>query len=134
MSQANVDVVRWTWDAWRRRDLPALFAMYDPAIVWDTSNYRDWPEAAYHGIDGVERFLTEWLDVWVGYEVDVDDITAAPDGRVVSIFRQRGRGRDSGLEMEMSLAQVTTVRDGKITRIDNYDDPDEARRVVGLSR
>ena len=132
MSQANVEVVRRGWDAWQRGDLPGLFSNFDPEVVWDTSHFRDWPESAYRGIDGVERFLTEWLEVWADYELDVDDVLAAPDGRVVSLLRQRGRGRDSGLPMEMSLAQIATLRDGKVTRLDNYEDRGEALRDAGL--
>jgi ketosteroid isomerase-like protein len=34
--------------------------------------------------------------------------------------------------MEMKMAQIATVRDGKITRLDNYDDRAEALEAVGL--
>ena len=132
MSQANVEVIRRGWDAWLRGDLPGLFSHFDPEVVWDTSHFHDWPESAYHGIEGVERFLTEWLEVWADYEMEVDDVIAAPDGRVLSLLRQRGRGRDSGLPMEMRLAQIATLRDGKVTRLDNYEDPGEALRDAGL--
>jgi hypothetical protein len=40
------------------RRLPGLFRLCDPEIVWDTSHFHDWPESAYHGVEGVERFLT----------------------------------------------------------------------------
>ena len=132
MGQENVDVVRAAWDAWIRGDVEALFAMFDDGIVWDTSQYRDWPESAYHAKEGVERFLTEWLEVWDQYEIAVDEIIAAPDGRVVSLITQRGVGRDSGLPLHMESAQITTVRDGKVTRIDNYDDRSEASEAAGL--
>jgi len=34
--------------------------------------------------------------------------------------------------MEMSLTQIATLRDGKITRLDNYEDRGEALRAAGL--
>jgi ketosteroid isomerase-like protein len=132
MSRENIDVVGEAWDAWLRGDLPGLFRHFDPEIVWDTSHFRDWPEAAYHGIDGVERFLNEWLRVWDDYEVGVDDTLLAPDGRVVSLIWHRGRGRSSRLAMEMKMAQVATLRDGKVIRLDNYDDRSEALEATGL--
>ena len=132
MSQENVDVVRRGWDAWIRGDVEALFAMFDEEVVWDTSHFRAWPESAYHGEEGVRRFLTEWLEVWDQYEIEVEQVLAAPDGRVLSIVTQNGRGRDSGLPMHMAMAQIATVRDGKITRFDNYDDRAEAREAAGL--
>jgi uncharacterized protein len=132
MSQENVEVVREGWDAWIRGDLPALLRHFDPNVVWDTSHFHDWPESTYHGIEGVERFLSEWSDVWADYGLHVDDIRAAPDGRVVSLIVQRGKGRSSGLAMEMKTAQVATLRDGKVTRIDNYEDRAEALEAAGL--
>jgi hypothetical protein len=95
MSQENVDVIRQGWDAWLRGDLPGLFRQVDPEIVWDTSHFHDWPESTYHGLQGVERFLTEWVDVWADYEVDVD-------------------------------------RNGKVTRLDNYENRAEALEAAGL--
>jgi ketosteroid isomerase-like protein len=132
MSQENVEVVREGWDAWIRGDLPGLFRQFDPNVVWDTSHFHDWPESTYHGIEGVERFLSEWRDIWDGLEVDVEDVRAAPDGRVVSLILQRGRGRSSGLAMEMEMAQVATLRNGKVTRLDNYEDRAEALEAAGL--
>jgi uncharacterized protein len=132
MSQENVEVVREGWDAWLRGDLPGLFRQFDPNVVWDTSHFHDWPEPTYHGIEGVERFLSEWQDVWEGLEVDVEDVRAAPDGRVLSLILQRGKGRSSGLAMEMKMAQVATLRNGKITRLDNYEDRAEAFEATGL--
>ena len=132
MSQENVELVRQGWDAWLRGDLPRLFGYFDAEVVWDTSNFRDWPEAAYHGRAGVERFLSEWLAVWDDYELRVDDVFAAPDGRVVSLIHHRGKGRESGLPLDMKNAQIATIRDGKVTRLDNYDDRDEALEAVGL--
>jgi ketosteroid isomerase-like protein len=132
MSREDVEVVQRAWDAWQRGDLPRLLRQFDPEVVWDTSHFRDWPESAYHGIDDVERFLGEWLVVWDDYEVGVEDVFPAPDGRVVTLFWQRGKGRSSGLEMEMEMAQIATVRDGKITLLDAYDDRAEALEAVGL--
>src|SRR5215217_7270556 len=109
MSQENVEIVRQGWEAWLRGDLPGLFRTFHPDIVWDTSHFRDWPESAYHGTEGVERFLREWLDVWDDYEVTIEDVIAAPDGRVVSLMRHRGKGRDSGVPMDLPMAQTATL-------------------------
>ena len=133
MSRESVEIVRQGWDAWLRGDMSALFRTFDPEIVWDTSHFRDWPESAYYGIEGVERFLSEWLDVWDDYEAGFEEILAAPDGRVVSLVWHRGKGRNSGLPMEMEMAQIATVRDGKVTRLDNYDDRAEALEAAGLT-
>src|SRR5690242_8296979 len=120
MSQENVEIVREGWKAWLRGDLPGVFRNFDPEIVWDTSHFRDWPESNYYGIEGVQQFLEEWLEVWDEYEMSLEDVLATSDGRVVSLFCHRGKGRGSGIPIELEMAQVATLRDGRITRLANY--------------
>ena len=127
-----MNLVREAWDAWLRGSVDDLFAFWHPEIVWDMTQFRDWPDATYRGDEGVRRFLDEWLEVWDEHESGVDEILAAPDGRIVSLAWQRGKGRHSGLPMEIEWAQITTLRDGKIIRIDNYDDRSKALEAAGL--
>jgi ketosteroid isomerase-like protein len=46
---------------------------------------------------------------------------------------QRGKGRQSGLEMYVESALIFTLRAGKVTRIDNYDNRETALEAAGLS-
>ena len=130
--EQEVDVVREAWDAWLRGDVNDLFAFFHPEITWDMTHFRDWPDVIHRGDEGVRRFLDEWLDVWDDYEVGLDETLAAPDGRIVTLAWQRGTGRRSGLPMEMEWAQISTVRDGKILRVENYDDRSTALKAAGL--
>jgi ketosteroid isomerase-like protein len=133
MSEENVELVRRAWEAWQRGDIDAQFEFWDRDIVWDLTHFREWPESTYDGHEGVRRFLSEWLEVWDEYEVGLDETLATPDGRVMSLAWQRGKGRESGLVMEMEWAQIYTFQGHKITRIDNYDDRDAALKAAGLS-
>jgi ketosteroid isomerase-like protein len=128
-----LEVVRNVWDAWLGGDMARLLTYYDPAVVWDLTHFREWPDNTYHGHDGLLRFLDEWLEVWDNFETDVEEIVAAPDGRVLSLAWQRGTGRESGLPMEMEWALIGTVRDGRVVRVEHYDDRLEAFAAVGLS-
>jgi ketosteroid isomerase-like protein len=40
MSQENVEIVRASWEAWRRGDMDELFEFYDPAVEWDMTLLR----------------------------------------------------------------------------------------------
>lgn len=131
-SPENVEIVRQAWEGWIRGDARDALRNWDPQVVVDMSHWRDWPEAEYHGIERVERFMTEWRDMWDDYEAGLDDVIAASDGRVVSLYWHRGRGRDSGLPMEFKGAIVMTLRAGKVVRATYYDDRTEALRAVGL--
>jgi ketosteroid isomerase-like protein len=130
--QGNVEIVRQAWAAWLGGDVDGMFASFHPEIVWDMTHFREWPDAIYRGSESVRRFMNEWLEVWDDYEVGLDELRAAPDGRVVCLAWQRGTGRHSGLPMEMEWAQITAVRDGKISRIENYDERSKALEAAGL--
>ena len=41
-------------------------------------------------------------------------------------------GHESGVPVELNSTQVWTVRDGKVTRIDNYTERAEALEAAGL--
>ena len=132
MSRENVEVVRTGWEAWRRGDLDALCATWHQAVEWDTTNFAEWPEnAVYRGEDEVRQFLEEWLASWDSYEAGVDDFIDAGD-RVLVFCWQHMTGPGSGVPVKVDMAQVFTVRDGKVSRIDNYTDRDEALEAVGL--
>ena len=134
ISQDNVEVVRKAWDAWLGGHLDTLFAGYfDRDAIYDLTHFREWPDAIYGGTEGVRRGLTEWLAVSEAWEAGVDEILAAPDGRVVVLTWQRGKDRQSGLPMKMEWAQIVTVRDGRISRVYAYDDRSKALKAVGLS-
>jgi ketosteroid isomerase-like protein len=45
----------------------------------------------------------------------------------------RATGRRSGVSIERNDAIVSTFRDGKVTRIDYYNDQAQALEAVGLS-
>lgn len=52
--------------------------------------------------------------------------------RVVIFFRDRGIGRSSGVETEISYASVWDFREGNVVRMKNFLDRDEALRYGGL--
>ena len=63
----------------------------------------------------------------------VDETLPTRDGRVISLAWQRGKGRQSGLEMDMEWAQIFTLRNGKVTRIDHYDTREAPLEATELS-
>jgi ketosteroid isomerase-like protein len=72
------------------------------------------------------------LVVGVSQELEVDALHDAGN-KVVVLVRQNGRSKTAGMPVEMSFAQVWTLRDGKQTRMEMYSDRDEALAAAGLS-
>jgi ketosteroid isomerase-like protein len=57
----------------------------------------------------------------------------APGDKVVVLSRAWGRGRGTGLEIDMELNVVYTLADGQITRIEGYYTRAEALEAAGLT-
>jgi ketosteroid isomerase-like protein len=128
----NVEIVRDAYQRFRAsgRVVAELAA---PEFVWDMSHFHGWPEAqVYEGVEGAEAFLREWVAAWDDWELHVDALHEAGD-KVLAVVHQHGRSRASGLPVDMSFAQVWTLRDGMETRMEMYSDPNEAFRAVGLA-
>jgi ketosteroid isomerase-like protein len=131
VSQENVEVVRRGYQRLRETGrIPA--EVVTPDFVWDMSNFAGWTEQPiYAGAEGPTRFLDDWTGVWDDWELEADELHDAGD-KVVAVVRQRGRSKAAGVPVEMTFAQVWTLREGKGLRMDMYSDPREALKAVGL--
>jgi ketosteroid isomerase-like protein len=131
MSRENVEIVRGGYERFRTT------GRFDPQIatpdfVWDMSNFHGWPEQqVYEGVEGAETFLSDWTATWDDWELELKTLRDAGD-KVVALVRQRGRSKAAGMPVDMSFAQVWTLRDGKEARMEMYSDPSEALKAVGL--
>jgi len=132
MSQENVEVVARGFQHFGATG-DFLEEITAPDFVWDMSTFRGWPEKqVYEGIDGAREFTKTWREAWDNWEVDLEGLHDAGD-KVVAVVRQHGRSKTTGLEVDMSFAQVFTVKDGKQTRMEMYADPAEGLAAAGLS-
>lgn len=127
-----MEIVREIYDAVARRDAPSAFAVYAEDIVWEVSARRAIVmDRAYHGHEGVRRF---WRDALLAFgEVDllVEELIDAGD-RVIALIQEREIGRSSGVPVEASHAAIWTLADGKVVRMQVFDDRDQAFKAVGL--
>jgi len=133
VSQQNLEILRRYYEHRENAgDFPAEVTA--PDFVWDMSTFRGWPEQPiYEGLEGARRFIREWTDAFKSWQIEVEAIRDAGDDRVVAVMRQRGRSKSSGLPVDMRYAQVWTIRDGKLSRMEMYADADEALKAMGLA-
>jgi mannose-6-phosphate isomerase-like protein (cupin superfamily)/ketosteroid isomerase-like protein len=132
-SRGNVEVVKNGWAAWIRGDLDAVLEVFDPAVEWDTTQLDGWPEDdVYYGHEGVRRFLEEWLGIWERFESGVEEYLEADGDRVLVICWQRGFGPRSHVPVQMDWAQICTLKNGLICRLEAYSDRHEAFTAAGL--
>jgi ketosteroid isomerase-like protein len=130
MSQGNVDWVRRSYEHFARTGEPYLDGI-DPAVeVYD----HDIPDASnpYRGSDGIRQWLADFAESWDRYELHIERILDAGD-QVVSLFRINAVGAGSGVAVERGDGMVWSFRDGRVMRIDYFNDQRLALEAAGLS-
>jgi ketosteroid isomerase-like protein len=85
----------------------------------------------YKGIDGFREMWIDWLEPWVGYRTQVDEMLEMGD-RVVVLVRDRGRRDETDVDVELISGSVWTFRDGRIARVEFYRNREELREAAGL--
>ena len=127
MSQENVEVVRELWEAYSRGDIDRVIALSDPYVVLVTLE-----EGPLYGPDAVRANYARWMEAWREEpETTVEEVIGNGD-HVVVIACFRGRGRGSGVRIAERLYEVYTLRNGKVLRVDEFSDRDQALEAVGL--
>jgi hypothetical protein len=134
VSRENVEVVRRAIDAFNRGELEALAEVvdfYDPEI-----EYHEDPgfleAGVYRGPGALAAHWRQFLDAFEDYRFEIEELLDAGDD-VVVLTHQLGRGKGSGIEVDMRNAWVFTLRDGKLARIRPYADRAEALAAAGLA-
>ena len=132
MSRANVDLVRESFEAFGRGDFEEAFARYDAAVEWCTAT--DEPDQnTYIGVPALRRFVAYLADPWsdrFGQAVEWEDFIDCGDWIVVP-WSATLHGHGSGIEIEVFETYAVLVRDGRITRVDEYRTVEQALAAVG---
>jgi ketosteroid isomerase-like protein len=132
MSKENIDAIRSSYDAWNHGDLERMFQAFAPDIEWCL------PEGGinagvYRGHHAVRGLMESYLDAFDYFRMEPERFFEAEDGRIVVFIRSPGRGKGSGVEVEVRTAYTWTMREGKAVRCEISTDRAEALRSVGLS-
>jgi ketosteroid isomerase-like protein len=132
MSRESVAKLSEILELFRQGDRESWRNYFAEDVVWDVSRSAMPNAGVYHGHEGVERFFGEWLRIWDDYSIELLDMIDAGDS-VIVLFRQRGRGRASGVETQRDFVGVYDMRDGMVTRYRQFETLDEARAEAGLA-
>ena len=127
--QPNVDIVRQGLERFAKTGEPSWEILDHETEVFD----HDIPDARnpYRGPDGVRDWLSDFGAAWDRYDMEVERLIDAGD-RVVSLVRIRAVGAGSGVAVERGDGMVWTFRNGKLARLDYFNDQEEALRAAGL--
>jgi len=125
---ASIETVGRAYEAFKAFDAEALIAVADPEIEFGTSAAA--PGGTYRGHTGVRRYMKEvegaFGDRW---DAQIERVADVGDDRVILIARVSGEGK-AGEPLELHVAHVWELRNGKLLRGTVYLDPHEALDAV----
>jgi ketosteroid isomerase-like protein len=131
MSQENVEIVRRSLEAWNRRDLATLSALWRSDGELDWSRARGPWKGVYSGRGEREAFWSEFWSTFEDVQLETYGFTETGSEVVVSNTAHM-RGRE-GIEVIARSTFVYTVENGQITRLRMFQERDEALEATGLS-
>ena len=144
MSQENVEIVRSILEPmnginaaaidWGAEGIHEMLGQaYSPDIELTTlaSGLGSGVGEFYRGLDGLARYLREWLEPFAEYHVENLDYIEAGDCVLVP-SRQWGVGAGSGARVEIELTTLYELEDGLIMRVEQYDTLEDALEAAGL--
>ena len=115
---------------WREDDLEGALADLPHDFEWVVPGFPGSQVA--RGPEATLDFFRDWIAQWEDLRVDWELEQSSPD-TVFAIVDMRGRGRASGVPVELRFAQVWSFRDGVPVRMVFYNDVEEGRSAAGLA-
>ena len=139
LSEENVELVRRLYAALAsegsgrefeaRLTDQALSQFLDPRIEWLPVPDSLLAADSYRGFDGVRRFWSEFVSAWESYSVEPLRFDDAGDQVAVVVHIV---GRTHELEIDDTRSSLLTVRDGRVVRVESFDDAEGARKAAGI--
>jgi ketosteroid isomerase-like protein len=129
MSEENVGIVLGAiaYEYYGVGDRAEAAAIFDPQVVLNPID-----ETPSSGFDAMRADMERWASAFDELKVTFEEFIDAGD-QVVVVAYHHGRGRETGIEVDTRFYEVYTLRDGKVSRVDEYIERDEALEAVGLS-
>lgn len=119
MSTTPVDVVRSLYEAFGRRDIPAIFGLFAPDIEIIQSEHLPWG-GRYRGHDGARQFFGK-LTTALNSTLELERFISAGD-HVVATGWTKGTTLATGASYRVPIAHVWRIQDGRVAQVQFFID------------
>jgi ketosteroid isomerase-like protein len=133
MSEENVKTARDALAAFNRGDLDAFLEYWTDDIDYRAAEGAPDDHGPIQGKDALRAFMQDWFDTFDDFRAEPVELIEAGDDKVIAVVRISGRAKLSGVETDLTYAELHTLRGGKIARGRQYLTRDEALEAAGLS-
>jgi ketosteroid isomerase-like protein len=138
MSDENVEIIRGVIDAFNESgDWETLYSACDPGVVLEIATQEGRESAdfqVHHGLDEVRSAIEELMAPFAEVRAVAHQYADAGDDRVVTVLELLMRPKESTAEIASGkFAYLYTLRDGRITRVQDFPEPADAFAAAGLT-
>ena len=131
MSRENVELVKLGIEAFRQGNWELVQENSHPDLV--IVQPPEVPDAkSYRGPRAFADAAADWPSQWEDFKLELVELIDVDEERVISVTRHHGRGAESGIEMDFTVAYLHTLRDNKLARLDMFFSRAQALEAVGL--
>jgi len=132
---SGVDILRGLYDAFGRGDVPGVLGSMDPSIHWHEAEGNPYMPSgeAWVGPDAVlNNLFMKLANEWDGFTVHPQTFYDAGDVVVVEA-RYTGTYKATGKTINAQVCHVWTVKNGKVSKFQQYVDTAHLQDVMGAS-
>jgi ketosteroid isomerase-like protein len=99
------------FDLYLSGNIDELLELYDPAVVVTAPEFMN--AGPFHGHTGYIEWVQRWNEAWETLEFRVGDVEPVGGRHIVADVHTTGRGRSSGVEVEVVAWWMVEMRDGR---------------------
>ncbi len=125
------ETVQAVYEAINSRDFEAGFALLDERFEWLEPD-QTLLSGHHRGFEEVRRAIEMQLEVFDEFTIEPEEFHEYGE-RVAVPVRQRVRGGVSGVEIEVRIGHLWTVKAGKILRLEVFPAREDARHAAELA-
>lgn len=125
----NLEVARAGYEAFQRSDLEGVLALTDPDVEIHLPTTLP-NSGTFRGHEGYITWIGQWLDAWEDFRIEVLAMEPVGERHVVTTIHQSAVGRGSGIPVEMDIAYMSDIREGKVAALQMYQSREEAIRIA----
>jgi ketosteroid isomerase-like protein len=133
MSREDVEVVRSAFLALADRGFDAMAEFLHPEINWRAMEGAPDDVGEMQGTEAARRYVEDWFETFDDFTTIPEELLDAGEDRVVGVLHVSGCAKLSGITTELRYAALYTLRGGKIVRVREYAERQEALDAAGLA-
>jgi ketosteroid isomerase-like protein len=123
----DLAVLRRGVEAFDRRDIDGVVAMYRPDAVVDMSPVG---MGVFEGHEAIRGFYEDWRGSYEDFEQVIEEARDLGNGVSFAVIAGHGRLNGSASRLDVSFAAVGIWADGLVEQHRNYTDIDQARAAA----